>query len=606
MNSQRDQDWSLSKTLTIALIGYVVFIFCYLPYIADDFFPLDDFALTQISFLQAPLSWQSLVNIFTIGNHIDYYPIRDLSYLIDIHFLDNNPFYYRLHNFALVFAMGYLFFRILRGFNFERKISLFLVSLAIIHPMNAEVFSWISSRKGILSIFFFLLALRNFQLGRDIDKNCYFITSLIFYFCSLASKASLTILPISLSFLILIRHLPFELRRIEKMTIHAASVIAIFWGGLQAWFYKNINDMTEIYPFEYRIKGALISLGKYLHGFFDPRANILDPENWPPWLELNSIYLIPGTIAALTLIGLCIRAFLKTDKWTTFFIAIFAATFIPISSLTFPHRNFYAVRYFLPSLWVIFFFLSFILFHYRSKIASFRYTNHVGGLIIFLVFAQCYVEVKWWGDSPRVRKKAMMQSPQSDSLKAQFVTSVIRKKRINPSMDPELIREMEALYPQVAEKCQEIESRNSLATEGRFCWHLYHQAHHPQPEQEDVLRRDEAQKKVALSFANATPPPKMLYRLALKTGLEGNIDVKERIQKWDEVVSYYPDQAYRFYHWLSHCYLKDKNEAYAIISGYLNKDLIRKDNFYYELAKNIHPEVLQKLEGCYPKESSVN
>src|SRR4051812_21513949 len=70
-------------TLIANIFTGLFLIIAYLPALSAPLFSTDDQSLLMIPQFQPPITFETIRTLFKVGAHIDYYPIRDLSYLID-------------------------------------------------------------------------------------------------------------------------------------------------------------------------------------------------------------------------------------------------------------------------------------------------------------------------------------------------------------------------------------------------------------------------------------------------------------------------------------------------------------------------------------------
>ena len=105
------------------------------------------------------LSLENLEDIFT-----DFYkenfrqPLVLLSFSLEYHFFQLNPFIYHLDNLILHILNALLVFYLIFILSDNVFVSLLAAVLFGIHPLHVESVAWLSERKDVLSTFFFLLA----------------------------------------------------------------------------------------------------------------------------------------------------------------------------------------------------------------------------------------------------------------------------------------------------------------------------------------------------------------------------------------------------------------------------------------------------------------
>lgn len=88
----------------------------------------------------------------------EYYPVRDLSYMVD-HFLwGMDPFGYHLSNLLFEIANVLLVFVLFRMLFDDGMLALLSAAIFAVHPLTSGVVSWVSSRKDLMAMTFYLLA----------------------------------------------------------------------------------------------------------------------------------------------------------------------------------------------------------------------------------------------------------------------------------------------------------------------------------------------------------------------------------------------------------------------------------------------------------------
>ncbi len=144
------------------LIIFIILIF-YAPGLKASFYLVDDYDLVDIPQIRADFDFILLKTLFTKGYHIDFYPLRDISYWIDVHWLGattsgEDGFVFRLQNifwfFTALFSSGI----ILTLLGVRKKLVFAALALIGLNPVHGEMLMWISARKDVMAIAFFLLS----------------------------------------------------------------------------------------------------------------------------------------------------------------------------------------------------------------------------------------------------------------------------------------------------------------------------------------------------------------------------------------------------------------------------------------------------------------
>ncbi|MBV8052184.1 MAG: tetratricopeptide repeat protein, partial [Acidobacteriaceae bacterium] len=123
----------------------------------------DDHYVSENSQIQQGVSWHSIVWAFTSTSEANWHPLTWLSHEIDWQLFHENPSGYHYGNVLFHAANAcLLFFVLLQATGFLWR-SWIVAALFDLHPINVESVAWISERKNLLSMFFFLLALAAYR-----------------------------------------------------------------------------------------------------------------------------------------------------------------------------------------------------------------------------------------------------------------------------------------------------------------------------------------------------------------------------------------------------------------------------------------------------------
>lgn len=96
--------------------------------------------------------------IWSQPHYWHYIPVTLMSYALDYHLWELNPFGYRLTNLLLHALNGILAYLLCLRLQDSRTAAAIAAALFVIHPLQVESVAWISERKNLLSLTFFLLS----------------------------------------------------------------------------------------------------------------------------------------------------------------------------------------------------------------------------------------------------------------------------------------------------------------------------------------------------------------------------------------------------------------------------------------------------------------
>src|SRR5262249_9561705 len=144
----------------------VVTCLCYWPGLTGGFI-LDDDLLLQNDLVKdpqhglyrmwVPKSVQKLIGYEVPGEDpIDYWPVSNASLWFEWRLWGERPSGYHVTNLVIHLAVSLLIWRLLRQWSAPGA---FLAALLFaVHPVNVDSVIWISQRKTIMAMFFFLLS----------------------------------------------------------------------------------------------------------------------------------------------------------------------------------------------------------------------------------------------------------------------------------------------------------------------------------------------------------------------------------------------------------------------------------------------------------------
>lgn len=341
--------------LLVTLAAIIWLFICYLPGLHESFFLFDDQSLIEIPQIRASLDWHLIKTWLTPGVHLDFYPLRDLSYWLDVHLFaaditGADAITFRIQNFFWVLLSAAGVYGILIQLTVHKLPATLLALTWLLHPMHSELLMWTSARKdcmalafGIASGYFFIrFATQNYLRWGILASLC--------FGCSLLSKATLIALPVGvLIALILSRFWNKNGNRPQIRLFWIAALSLMFSLGMsiiQVRLYSTFNDMRFFYSPHYRIVGTICAFGRYWAGLLWSHYNAVDLENWGNWAQLNQEFIPIGISFLILFFFTSIQMLRKKNISLLYALVIFGALYLPTSSLFFPHRNLYSVRYF--------------------------------------------------------------------------------------------------------------------------------------------------------------------------------------------------------------------------------------------------------------------
>jgi protein O-mannosyl-transferase len=135
---------------------------------------------------------------FYVGN---YAPLQIVSYMLDYTLWGLNPAGFIGANILLQTVNGLLFYWLVAKLTTNKRLAFFSSFIFLLHPVQVESVVWISQRKNLLAMFFFLISFHSYVYyrGNDLGKKyLWYGVALLAFMCALLSKSVVVILPIVL------------------------------------------------------------------------------------------------------------------------------------------------------------------------------------------------------------------------------------------------------------------------------------------------------------------------------------------------------------------------------------------------------------------------
>jgi len=167
----------------------------------------DDVFVTESSLVQAGLTNENIIRVFTTTHFGGWAPITSISYMLDYQLYGLNPKGFLLTNLFFHIANSLLLFLILFRMTGAIWQSAFVAVVFALHPLNVESVAWVAERKNVLSTFFLLLTIWAYiRYAEKPTTKRYSLVFLLFAF-GLMSKSMVVTLPFVL---LLLDYWPLE------------------------------------------------------------------------------------------------------------------------------------------------------------------------------------------------------------------------------------------------------------------------------------------------------------------------------------------------------------------------------------------------------------
>lgn len=329
---------ALMAGLLLCLLAAIVFANSF----KNDFVGYDDQNLIVNNPAIRSLSPDNVARMFVPKLRGNYQPIRTLSYAVDYAVWGARPFGFHLTNLILHLVTVVCVWLLLRGLLSEPA-ALLAAMLFAVHPIHVESVTWMSARKDLLSLAFFLLAILWYEKSESSGKTIPYVGSIIAAGLALLSKLTAISLPFCILLLEicrygrpsatelgrkLVRLLPHFLLiclvvglnfiRVETMPTHGDALV-----GLEQAARPVVRDVWLSMPLVVCRYIGLLLVPWRLSTHYDVArlSHIADAR-----------VLVPSAfLAAAVLIG--VVGFFRGRRTLAFCIGWFVITFLPTSNL---------------------------------------------------------------------------------------------------------------------------------------------------------------------------------------------------------------------------------------------------------------------------------
>lgn len=376
------------KTL-LQIVVVVMPILVYLPALTFDFVNWDD-GLYVFDNPALEKSWYEYI-VWAFQSNVAgiFHPLTLISLKIDYTVWGYAPLGYHLTNIIFHVLNSLILFNLL--FNgatlyFVKKSSdkifekaLFFSALAAlifaVHPLHIESVAWVSERKDVLFLFFYLLSINYYIefLKTDSKEKKFLHYCFILFLCSLLSKPMAVSLPVIILILdylygkigqkTLIKDTIVSMKNIVHF-IFASFIFSVISIGTQS-HSKAVADL-EIYSLATRILISIDSYWFYIVKTFVP-VNLAPVYICSKNITLSSTqYQIAGAAFILLLGGTWVY---RNNKIITAMVASYLITLLPVAGLVKVGSQCYADRYsYLPGIFITILIVSLVMKFYEKKI----------------------------------------------------------------------------------------------------------------------------------------------------------------------------------------------------------------------------------------------
>ena len=215
------------RNLVISLLLAAATVVLYFPVNRALFLNLDgNQYVTDNIDIQDGLNWDTVKWAFTSYYSLNWHPLTWLSHALDVQLFGLNPARHHDVNLLLhVLNVVLLFWVLERATGYAGR-SAMVAALFAVHPINVEAVAWITERKTLLSMLFFLLALGTYRWYARRPGIARYALVALWFALGLMAKPQIITLPFVLLLWdywplerLAFRHSPFALRQKDTSVV---------------------------------------------------------------------------------------------------------------------------------------------------------------------------------------------------------------------------------------------------------------------------------------------------------------------------------------------------------------------------------------------------
>jgi hypothetical protein len=273
IKSEQGGLFSVQNLLSLLLLVIVTSI-AFSPSLSNQFTNWDDptYVYENPMVMSEQTQWKQL---FTEPVSLNYHPITMLTLAWNYQRAEKadgkiDPYLFHLWNVVIhVFSVVLMFLFVFRLSRSNWFVSFFCAAIFALHPMHVESVSWISERKDVLYVLFFLLACFTYLRFKEKESYVWLALTLLFFILSVLSKAVAVVLPVVL---LLIDYYTARKIHLKQLLFKMPFFILSFYYGWKAYSIQSteaIASSTSISLFQQFVFGSWGAL-MYIFKFFIP------------------------------------------------------------------------------------------------------------------------------------------------------------------------------------------------------------------------------------------------------------------------------------------------------------------------------------------------
>lgn len=410
------------------------------PALHNDFVGYDDpFYVTNNPNVNAGITRKSIVYAFTAPHGAIWNPVTTLSHILDCQLFGLNPFWHHLTSLLFHIASTLLLFAILKRITGSVWSSAFVAAVFALHPLRVESVAWVSSRKDVLSVFFWMLTMWAYVRYTEHPGIRPYLPVFLFLWLGLLAKPMLLTLPFVL---LLLDYWPLDRFQppIKKTTSHLiaeklplfALVVVV---GLIAYIVPQSEGalkLTHTLPLSVRLSNALVAYIVYIGKIFYP-SNLAVLYPYPR----DTLPLWQPTVSLLLLVLISAIAFYKSAqrRYLTMGWLWYLGTLVPVIGLVQLGHQAIADRYtYLPSVG-IFIIVAWGAAELLTKLRMPKTVPVISAAAILIALSICtWLQARYWQNSLTLYERAVTVTKNNYIMHYNYANALLRAGRLDEAL----------------------------------------------------------------------------------------------------------------------------------------------------------------------------
>lgn len=340
---------------------------------------------------------------YDVGN---YHPLTMWSYSLD--FRQGKPDAAAMHRTNLILHVlnTLLMYLLLRYMSFNVLMALAAAALFSVHPFRVEPVAWVSARKDLLMLLFYLSAFASYLFFYRNKSKLLYLLSIVLFAAACLSKATAVTLPVVLTLYFFMIADEKHIRNYLYLFPHFVIAFTVGVVAIDSQQSLGAIQVDTIYPFSWRLLFALYNAAVYTFQQIIP-AGLQIYYPYPQPQSINWWYIIPGALCAV--LSLSVGWSVRRHSGISFFFLAGLIMLLPVLQLLPVGKAMRADRYtYEPAVfWSAAVLLLFqIIFNKKIKV---MYSAAV--LMIFVSLFITFKRLPFWRNNESLWTQALVELP---------------------------------------------------------------------------------------------------------------------------------------------------------------------------------------------------